>query len=395
MVRDFPLRRVLFSVLIVTLSTQAVFILGAAFFDLGPEFGLGADGLGLLTASFFVTAGVTSTPLGRWVQRVGWRRAARLNALGSGVLLLATPVLATSPFRLAALLVAAAAVYGMANPAANAALAEVSTVGRRATMFGIKHAGIPTSTLVAGVLVPVVVLAHGWRWAYVAGSLLAPAVWWLTRDGAAPSAVHTGRRTGSRALSKSLLVWLGVGSALASWAATSLGTFLVSASIAKGFAADSAGLLLTAGSLVTISARLVLGMATDRRAGDAWTAMALLMSVGSVVFAALAGPGGPVFAGLVLVAFATGWGWPGLMTYAVVDANPSSVAASSAITQAGVLIGAGVGPIVLGQVVEFRSFDAMWVVVSVALILGSGLVHLVARAAAVDSISQEPPPAPG
>ena len=41
------------AVAVVTLSTQAVFLVGAAFFQIGPEFGIGPLGLGLLTASTY------------------------------------------------------------------------------------------------------------------------------------------------------------------------------------------------------------------------------------------------------------------------------------------------------------------------------------------------------
>lgn len=63
------------SVALVTVSTLPVFLTGAAFFQIGPEFGIGPFGLGALTAAFFLTAAVSSPGLGRWVQRVGWQRA--------------------------------------------------------------------------------------------------------------------------------------------------------------------------------------------------------------------------------------------------------------------------------------------------------------------------------
>ena len=68
-------RLMLIAILVVTVSTQAVFLLGAAFVQIGPEFGLGPAGLGALTAAFFLTASATSPPLGRGDQRVGWQLA--------------------------------------------------------------------------------------------------------------------------------------------------------------------------------------------------------------------------------------------------------------------------------------------------------------------------------
>ena len=71
--------------------------------------------------------------------------------------------------------------------------------------------------------------------------------------------------------------------------------------------------------------------------------------------------------GLVLLAFATGWGWPGLMTFTVVNANIGTPAASSAITQAGVFLGAGVGPLVLGGLIDNVSRTASWTTVAACL----------------------------
>ena len=47
---------------------------------------------------------------------------------------------------------------------------------RQATLFGAKHAGIPGSTLLAGLAVPVIVVQYGWRWAFVAAAATALAV---------------------------------------------------------------------------------------------------------------------------------------------------------------------------------------------------------------------------
>lgn len=379
---DLPFRRLFIAVLLVTMSTQPVFIVGAAFFQIGPEFGLGTDGLGMLTALFFLAAATTSPGLGRWVQRVGWRTAAKVNAIASGTLMISTVWAARSSRSLVVLLMTSAAVYGMANPAANAALAEVSLPGRGATLFGIKHAGIPGSTLIAGALVPLVVLTHGWRWAFGVGAALAAAVWLLVFCEPNVTSVAD-RRVDERGpeLTIAFLVGLGLASALASWAATGLGTFLVSAALDRGLGEASAGWLLTAGSLVSIVARIVTGRVTDRLHLSAAVGLMTLMAAGSIVFFLLPYGSRSVFVALVILAFATGWAWPGLMTFAVVNANPSSVASSSAITQAGVFVGAGVGPFVLGQVATRWSFDALWMVVGGALAIATVLVSILRSAA--------------
>ncbi len=379
-----PWRLLALTILVVTLSTQPVFLLGAGFLQIGADLGFGPAGLGALTAVFFLTASAASAPLGRVVQRVGWRAAIRFNAVVSGLLLVAIAVAARHVAVLAALLVAAGVVYGLANPAANQALADHVDPRRRALFFGLKHAGIPSSTLLAGLAVPVVILGAGWRVAYLAAALLAPVVLALAagpaRVSAAGGPAPDPRRRVAR-LSTGRLALLSAGAALATWAAVALSTYLVAAAVEGGFSEAAGGLLLFAGSAASIAGRVAAGAVTDRVAGRGFGAMALLTGAGAAVFAALPEVSGAAFALLVPAAFATGWGWPGLMTYLVVNANTTTTASSSSITQAGIFVGAGVGPLVLGWLVETVSFDAMWRVVAVALAVATLVVGSVGRAA--------------
>ena len=134
---------------------------------------------------------------------------------------------------------------------------------------------------------------------------------------------------------------------------------------------SGAGLLLFVGSLGSIGTRVTAGILTDRRGSRGFVGLAVLMGVGSLVFVALSRASGVWFVGLVLLAFATGWGWPGLMTFTVVNANIGTPAASSEITQAGVFLGAGLGPLVLGWLIENVSRAASWTTVAVCLGIAS------------------------
>jgi MFS family permease len=340
-------RLLLLAVLIVTASTQPVFLLGASFFAIGPDMGFGPVGLGALTAAFFLTASATSPWLGRWVQRVGWPRAMRVNALMSAVLMAAIAAWATSVPVLVGLLVVAAAVYGMSNPAANQALAEHTDPARAATVFGIKHAGIPMSTLLAGLAVPLVVVRWGWRPADILGALVAAVTFLLipSGEGARPGVPAVPGR--GSPLGRRRLIALGVVAALGAVAATALGTYLVSAALDAGFAEDAAGWLQFGGSAASILARLAVGVVTDRRQAVGFGGLLALLGAGALVFAVLPLTAGAGFAVTVAAAYATGWAWPGLVTFTVVDANRGSAAASSAITQAGVFVGAEDVPVVV------------------------------------------------
>ncbi len=374
-----PWRLLAVAVLLIALSSQPLFLLGAAFLRVGGELGFGATGLGGFAAVFFLSAALTSTPLGRIVERVGWRRAVRANAVASGSLLLAIAVFAHSRWLLGTLVLAAGAVYGMANPAANKALAEHIDPRRRALVFGLKHAGIPTSTLLAGLAVPLVVVTVGWRWAFVGASLLTPLVVALVpRDHAAAHPV-TGEAPRPGAMTPHQLVALAAGGMFATLSAVALGTYLVAAAVAAGFSESAAGLLLFAGSLASITGRIVVGSLADRRRTAGFLEVALLLGLGAAAFATIPLSRGPVFPVLVLLAFATGWGWPGLLTFTVVNANLGTPAAASGVTQAGVFLGAGAGPLLVGWIADRRSFTEVWLTVAASLLVAAIAIATVGR----------------
>lgn len=360
------------AILIVVVSTQPVFLLGAGFLSIGPEFGFGATGLGLITASFFLAASLASPPFGRLVQRIGWRTAVRFNAVLSGVILVVIALFARTLVVFAALIVAGGFVYGLANAAANLALAEHVDPQRRAMTFGMKHAGIPGSTLIAGLAIPVVILNLGWRSAYALAAALGGVVWALTRTEtpqAQPPSSDPRRRV--EPMGTRLLIALALGASMATWGAIALSTYLVAAAVDRGLTEAAAGWLLFAGSTASIASRVGAGYLTDRVGGRGFAAMAMLTSVGVVVFLMFGVATGMVFAVLVLIAFATGWGWPGLMTYTVVNANAGTAARSSGITQAGIFLGAGAGPIVLGLAADRFGFDVIWILAAFTLALAT------------------------
>ena len=376
-----PLRLLALSIMVVTTSTQPVFLLGAAFFQIGPEFGIGPIGLGALTSSFFLSASVSSPLMGQWVQRVGWQKAMKVNTRASAAVMLAIAVLASDFWSMAGLLLVAASLYGISNPAANLALSDHTAPHLRATIFGAKHAGIPASALLAGLAIPVVVVSHGWRWAIAGAALLALVLSFLVPGGHLPAAVdrpRPGRQPAPvRPMSTRWLIGLAAGSAMATWAAIGLGTYLVSAALDLGFTESGAGWLQFSGAAVSIAARVGIGALTDRFGWSGFGGIAVLTGLGAIVFALLPLTTGAVFAIGVLVAYGTGWGWPGLMTFTVVNANRGSVASSSSITQSGVFIGAGAGPLLLGYVIERGSFDAAWLTVAGGLVASMLIISIV------------------
>ena len=365
----------------VMVSTLPIFLAGSSFLQLEADIGLTATSLGLLTAVFFLTAAITSAPLGRLIERIGWKTAMRINCVVSASIVVLIAAFGTNTVAFGALLVVGGAAYGFTNPAANLALAQRAAKERRGLVFGLKHAGIPSSTLFAGAALPLFVLTIGWRPTFALSAVFAVVAWILINAepddaGALDGKIDEARPLG--ALTQGQLVVLALGSACATWAAVSLGLFLVAAAVDASLTESQAGVLLFAGSAASITARVLAGLLADRRSSPGFGAVATMMALGAGAFVFISGAVGPAFALWVLAAFAMGWGWPGLMTYSVVRANEGTAASSSAITQAGIFLGAGIGPLALGWVIDVWSFEVGWLVVAAFLTLAAAIVTSVA-----------------
>lgn len=378
------------SILTVTVATQPVFLLAAGAPQAGPELGFGSVGLGLLSTAFFLAAALASAPAGRIVERIGWPAGMRLSTAGAIVSLLAIGLLGRSTGVVAVLLVVAAVSYGFANPSANLALAQAAAPGRQGTFFGIKHAGIPGSTLLAGLAVPLVNLQWGWRWSYAVAAVVAMVLLLLiprraTEAHRSPAPI----RPIERPMTAGELRRLAVVAGTITIAPGALGTFTVIGAVEAGLSEAAAGWTLSVAGLATILARAGYGMVADRWGRGGITPLFLVIAGGSVTLAALAFASGGWFVPAAVAAFAVAWGWPGLMTFSVVEGNVDRPAAATAITQAGVFFGAGIGPPLFGWIEQQGGFRTAWLVTAGALLVGAVVAFplardAVARHAAVD-----------
>ena len=135
-----------------------------------------------------------------------------------------------------------------------------------------------------------------------------------------------------------------VGAALASSGPSALGAYLVASAVDVGIAEGAAGALSAAGSASSLVVRILVGHRADRRRDYGFSTMVALLVAGAGGFALLAvGQPAPFVAG-VFVAFALGWGWPGLFNLAVVDLHREAPGAATGISQSRDLRGRGRRP---------------------------------------------------
>jgi MFS family permease len=364
---------VLLAVAVATAGVLPGFLTGGLAVQIRGELGFGEGALGFAVAVFFAASALASVVSGRVVERLGSSLGMRLAAVASAASLLAVSVLASTWWWLCACLVLGGLGNAISHPATHLLLAREVPQNRQGLAFGVKQAAIPAATLLAGLAVPLVAMTVGWRWAFAGAAALALCVALLVPKGEKRATTRRvkGARAGDAPLAPLVLLALGIG--LGSAAANPLGAFVVESAVAAGIGVGAAGLLLALGSAAGIGVRVVFGHLADRLNSGRLRLVAGMLVVGTVGFVLLASGSAPLLVVGVTVAFAAGWGWPGLFNFAVVKSNPGAPAAATGITQTGASSGAAVGPLAFGLLVEETSFATAW--------LASGAVAIFAAAA--------------
>ena len=176
-----------------------------------------------------------------------------------------------------------------------------------------------------------------------------------------------------------LLVILSIAVGLGIGGIDALASFIVSYSVDIGIEEGTAGFLLAAGSAIGIGVRVIAGWTIDRRRESDLFAVATMLLVGAagVVVLNLGSTAGLFIGGIV--AFAAGWGWSGLFTFAVVKDNPDAPAAATGITQVGKLVGAALGPAVFGWLADSVSYDTAWWMITGTLVIAAALLLYVRK----------------
>jgi MFS family permease len=376
-------RPVLLAVAVATATVLPAFLTGGLAVQVRGELDFGTGALGLAVAAFFVSSALASAVMGRAVERVGSHRGMRLAAVSSAASLLGVALLANSWAGLVACLVLGGLANAVSHPAANLSLVREVPAGYQGLSFGIKQAAIPVATLLAGLAVPTIAVTLGWRWAFAGAAVLALAVAFLVPAGTSRDVVRRPREIRDKDARVTPLVLLALGIGLGSTAATPLGAFLVESSVATGLRVETAGLLLASGSAASIVVRVLFGRLADGMSGGRLLLVAAMLATGVAGFALLATGRVALLLPGALLAFAAGWGWPGLFNFAIVKTSPGAPAAATGITQTGASGGAAVGPLVFGLVAEAGSYQAAWLVCGVfalgALVAILAGRHLVLR----------------
>jgi len=344
------------------------------------DLGISRTQIGILITTVILAAAFLSPIAGRVTDSVGGRRGIGL-LFSTAVLAFVGLALAPSFLWMLVPVAVAALSQAAGNPVTNKLIATHTLPGRRGVVTGIKQSGVQAGVFVGGLVMPVVAVAWGWRWAiglvvvipvigFVATSLALPRDHRATDEREA----HTHAR---RERLPPAIMFLAVYGALMGFGAAY--TFLIPL-----FAEEALGLSKQAGGA---AAGLIGFVSLFSRIGWSWYADAhrrhdltlVILAVGSVfaAFVFLVAQAGAVWL-LWVGAVATGVtssSWNSVGMLAVIDhAGEERSGHASGVVMLGFLTGLGTAPTLFGWLVDRTdSYTSMWLTSAGALFLAAVL----------------------
>jgi MFS family permease len=331
--------------LIATLAVQALVsmaVLAPPVFapEAAAEIGVAASRIGLYTSLVYAAACLASLASGRLIAAQGPMRLSQaclvLCGAGSAAIAAATP----AAVALGAVLIGLG--YGPITPASSQILIRQTPPERRALVFSLKQTGVPLGGMMAGSLVPLILVAWGWRAAAfaVAASCLAVALAVEPLRAGLDRAAGEAPAPGSGVFDAVRLVLrspamrrLTLASFTFAAAQLCFGTFLVAFLLGEaGKDIVSAGIVLAAAQVAGIVARILWGWIGDRfMAPHVLLGLLGLAMGGATALVGLFGPSWALAAmiAVALVHGATAIGWNGLFIAEIARLAPPGLAGTA------------------------------------------------------------------
>jgi predicted MFS family arabinose efflux permease len=357
------------------------FLVGALALQIRGDLDVSVEAVAAGVSVFFLAGAFGAGPGGRLSERTGALRAMLGSALVTSACLLAAGLVTDSLLALFACLVVAGLANAVAQPAINLFMADQVPMERQGLAFGIKQSAIPAAVLISGLALPVLAIPLGWRATFVICALAPLAVALVLARHAAslrPVAVRERAPRPSRAL-----ILVALGAALGSSAPCALSAYLVASAVDAGIAEGAAGLLAAVGSAVSLGVRLAVGIRADRRLDYGFRMVVTLIGFGCVGFALLAFGAPLPFAIGAVLAFALGWGWPGIFNMAIVHLHRDAPGAATGVSQTGIYVGAGGGPAAFGALYSMSGYTVAWLVTAGVALSAAFVMALAGRKVAL------------
>lgn len=310
-------------------------------------------GVGAIASAVYLGAMSTARLGGRLTDRIG---PGHVIVGGMLTMVLGSALSAVAPS--AALLYIGVAVaglgYGLANPATTV-LANPRSARRRGLVMSVKQSGVPLGGVVAGVILPMIGSAVGWRWAFLASVAACLALGLLVQllGSYRPSNAEALDATSPASIRLRLPVAYGYGFLMAGVQVSIFAFTAVFLVESRHWTANGAGLgvsLLLLGGLI---GRPLWGWLSDLFPLQRLRFLQGAAITGSITLLALALVPDPAL-GIALVAVGLcSVGWNGVYVAAVAEASdPASIGATSGASLLWINMGAVAFPIVIGILVQ-------------------------------------------
>jgi predicted MFS family arabinose efflux permease len=371
------------------ISALPTLLTGALAPKLAESLAFSVAGLGTAFAIQSGVGALVSAPMGRYVDRLGVARSIRLAMLvvASVAFLIATAARTYSI--LVVLLVFSAIGNRLIEPATNRLLVEDVNPKRLGLAFGLKQSAPPIALVLAGLSVPTVAAIWGWRGAFGLASVLALSVAGVVWRRASPP-----RRAAARPMpdgddpvtepetdARSLLI-LSLAFGFANAASSTIPVFYVTAAVATGTSASTAGLTIAIASSVAGATRLLLGVVADRMFTGHLRLCGIMLASGAVGFVMLASGRAALATIGVVLALAAAWGFSGLFWFTLVRSNPNTAGAVSGRVAPGALVASSASPLIFGLIAQNAGFLFGWAFAAVMAILAAAFMFLGERSMA-------------
>jgi predicted MFS family arabinose efflux permease len=355
--------------LITILTNMPLFAIGA----LGPSieaYGVTPSQLGISVAAFTCAQAVAAAALGRVTDRARVSTTLKWSLLIAAASLIA---FGTAQFGWY-LLVAAAAVGGVgaavAQPASSDYIVRSVSPATYGRAFGILQASKPVTVLVLGLAVG---LLTSLRANFILLLVIAAVVCLGLILVVPPSESRTQHEglVNPQPLARTPVILLSACAALSLGAGTTMVSFLPLSAVDAGLQPGEIALLLALGSGIAIIMRVGVGIFADRQRAHPMILAAVLLGVGAVGFALLAGDTRQFeFVG-GLLAFAGGWGSTGLLYLAGAATGMGSPARVTGIMVTGGGLGSTVLPILFGMAVTEYGYALAWFALAAVAVIAT------------------------
>ncbi len=360
-----------------TLAAPSLGILATFIID---DLSISRSLLGWIIATNIVLAAVLSPLTGRVTDHIGGKTA--LVGL-FGIAGLAFVIFGTAP-ALGVLFIAsavAAIAQSAANPATNKLIGEDLLPGERGTTTGIKQSGVQAAITVAGLVLPTLAIAFGWRGAMLSLAVL-PLLGALFALGVIPKSDPgaTTRHTGAGSLPASV-PWLATYGLVIGFSGAV--TFFVPLFAEETLGLDPrlGGLAATVTAVFAFAARIFWARLAERRREYVRPlgTIAIMAVVASSLLLASTGWAWLLWPGVAIMGASTS-AWNSVGMLAVIDEAGAATGRASGFVMLGFLTGLGIGPPLYGATVDATdSYTTMWLISIAAAALTAGLVWVWAR----------------